>query len=140
MSAEPLANAKHEAFARELAKFTSVYKAYKLAGYKEGSSFKPNARKLAQNVDIKARVAHLQRVSGVTVAVDSAYVQRKLVEIADIPIDTDQVKIGDQLKALEMLGKLNGLFAPEKHDVTLTNLADRLDRAMRRTETDNGKA
>jgi hypothetical protein len=140
MSAEPLANAKYEAFARELAKFTNVYQAYKVAGYKEGTSFKPNARKLAQNADVKARVAYLQRVSGVTVAIDSAYLQRKLVEIADTVIDPDDIKISDQLKALEMLGKLNGLFAPEKHDVTLTNLAQRLDAAMRRTDTDNGKA
>lgn len=140
MSAEPLANEKHEAFARELAKFTNVYQAYKAAGFKEGSSLKPNARRLAQNAQVKARVAYLQRVSGVTVAADSAYIQRQLIEMVESGYNTDEINPGHVLKALELLGKINGVFAPEKIDVTLTNLADRLDRAMRRTETDNGKA
>lgn len=110
---KPLANLRREAFCRELAKFKSIAEAARTAGYRQGSSFKANAQRLAQCPDVKARVSYLQQVSGVAVAVDSAFVQRKLLDIVD-NYKPDEIKASDQIKALEMLCKVNGLFAPTK--------------------------
>ena len=141
-SSQPLTSGggKHEAFARELAKFQTVYQAAKIAGYNaDGTSFKSNARRLAQNSDIKARVAYLQRVSGIETAVDSAYIQRRLVEIANVVIDDEDVRVSDQIAALNLLAKIIGALAPEKHDVIFGDLGKRLDEAIKRTRKDDAK-
>ena len=108
---QPLAHSKHEAFAREVAKFKSYEAAARAAGYRQGKSFKAVANRLSQYPTIKARVEHLQKVSGVAAAVDSAFVQRKLLDIVD-SYKPEEIKASDQIKALEMLCKVNGLFAP----------------------------
>jgi hypothetical protein len=109
-----LNNPKHEKVAQELAKFKSPVEASQAAGYPPGSSFAANARKRVQRPDIRARVKEIQTVSGVMAAADSAYIQRKLIEMTEIPLDEEQVNPAVQLKALEMLGRIIDVFAPEK--------------------------
>jgi len=113
----PIDNPRLEIVAQELAKGKSPVEASKEAGYPPGSSFDSNARKRAQDHRVKARIQYLQRISGITAAVDSAYIQRKLVAIIDVPLVDDQVRVGDQLKAMDMILKmLPDGYAPEKVD------------------------
>ena len=118
MAEHPLSNPRLEKVAQELAKFKSPVEASKAAGYRPGSSFDSNARKRAQHPDVRARIAYLQTVSGVVSAADSAFIQRKLVEIANVPLDSEQVKPSDQIAALGLLAKVIGAIAPTKSEVT----------------------
>jgi hypothetical protein len=112
---EPLANRKHEAFARELAKFKTNYEAAVAAGYHASPALKQNSHRLSQQSDVKARVLYLQKVSGVAAAIDSKYVQRKLLDIIETgDLVGADIKPSDRLKALELMCKVNGLFAPQK--------------------------
>lgn len=135
---EPLKNTRREAFARELAKFKSIYDAAIAAGYRQTSSLRPNAQRLACCPDVKARVAYLQRVSGVAAAADSGYVQRKLLEMVEAGYSRDDIKPSDQLKALEMICKVNGLFAPTKVAPTNPEGTEPWNGAV--TDTDRVKA
>jgi hypothetical protein len=109
-----LSNPRHEKVAQELARFKSPVEASQAAGYPPGTSFAPNARRRAQQPNIRRRVKEIQTVSGVMAAADSAYIQRKLIEMTEVPLDQDQLRPTDQLKALEMLGRIIDVFAPEK--------------------------
>ena len=135
---QPLTNTRREAFAREIAKFKSIYDAARIAGYREGSSFKANAQRLAYCPDVKARIAYLQRVSGVTASIDSAYVQRKLVDLVEAGISKDDIKPADHIRALEMICKVNGLFAPTKVAPTNPEGTEPWNGAV--TDTDRVKA
>jgi phage terminase small subunit len=53
---EPLANARHERFAQELAKGSAIGAAYEAAGYKESPA---SASRLSQNIKIEQRVRYL---------------------------------------------------------------------------------
>jgi hypothetical protein len=119
-----LRNPKHEKVAQELAKFKSPVEASQAAGYPPGSSFAANARKRVQRPDIRARVKEIQTISGVVAAADSAYIQRKLIEMTEVPLVPDHVRPSDQLKALELLGKIIDVFAPEKVKATLNLFHD----------------
>ena len=55
-----LRKGKHELVAQALAIGKSAVEASRAAGYPDGSSFAPNARKRAQHPGIRARVAELQ--------------------------------------------------------------------------------
>src|SRR5262249_47337561 len=57
----PLADHRHEIVARALAAGRTQFAASKIAGYPDGSSFAPNARKRAQRADIMARKLELER-------------------------------------------------------------------------------
>lgn len=127
-----LPDRKLEKVAQELARFKSPTEASEAAGYKAGTSFGPNARKRACRPDVKARVLELQRISGVVAAADSAYIQRKLMEITEVPVAKSAIKPSDQIAALTLLAKIVGAMAPEKHDHTLDGLGERLSAALAR--------
>jgi len=54
-----LRNARHEIVAQELAAGKTAVEASRIAGYPDGSSFAPNARRRIQRADIRARIAEL---------------------------------------------------------------------------------
>src|SRR5215469_8473067 len=56
----PLPDHRHEIVARALAAGGTQCEASKIAGYPDGSSFVPNARKRAQRADIRARKLELE--------------------------------------------------------------------------------
>jgi hypothetical protein len=130
----PLEIGKQEAFAREIAKFKSLSEAMRIAGY----SSKSDPKRLAALPQIKARVEYLQRVSGVTASIDSAYVQRKLVDLVEAGISKDDIKPADHIRAIEMICKVNGLFAPTKVAPTNPEGTEPWNGAV--TDTDRVKA
>lgn len=126
-----LSDRRLEIVAQELARGKSPAEASVAAAYKPGTSFKHNARKRACRPDVKARVLELQRISGVVAAADSAYIQRKLIEITEA-VPKMAIRPSDQIAALTLLARIIGALAPEKHDHTLNGLGDRLDAALAR--------
>jgi hypothetical protein len=51
--------------------------------------------------------------------IDIAWVMGKLVEIAGLPLDAEDVKTADRLRALDMVVKIRGDYAPEKREIGL---------------------
>lgn len=87
-----LPNAKHEIVAQQLAAGKSPVEASRIAGYPEGSSFAPNARKRAQRLGIRMRKAELledraARAEGLKTQInakdlaDLEYIGSKFVEL-----------------------------------------------------------
>lgn len=121
-----------ERLAQELARGKTVVEASQLAGYKPGSSFSSNARKRANRKDVKARVLELQTISGVLAAADAAHLERKALEIIEVPLDPESVSPADRIKAMDFIAKIKGFYAPEKHDHSFVNHGDKLDAALKR--------
>lgn len=113
----PLRNPRLEKVAQELAKFKSAVEASQSAGYPPGTSFDSNARKRAQRPEVQARVAFLQGKAAELVVYDVAYIKRKLGEIIDHEVDSEEIDFSIQLRAMDMMLKIEGGYAPEKHDV-----------------------
>jgi hypothetical protein len=121
-----------ERLAQELARGSTTVDASRIAGYKPRSSFASNARKRANRKDVKARVLEIQTISGVLAAADAAYLERKALEIIEVPLVADEVSTSDRLKAMDFIAKIKGFFAPEKHDMSFVNHGDKLDAALKR--------
>jgi hypothetical protein len=115
-------NPKLEAVAQELANGKSTEEASRAAGYPDGSSFKPNAKRRAQRPDVKARVAEL-RAPGVAkaeehVAINTEYVLTKASDIVNVKKPASAVKVSDQVAALNLIAKVIGILAPDKLEHT----------------------
>ena len=79
-----LRNPRHEHVAQSLAALRSTYEACAAAGYNPAnSSFKPNARKICQRKDIRARVAEIQARGAELAAIEFAW--RKAAPATDEP-------------------------------------------------------
>ena len=79
-----LRNPKHERVAQERAALRSPYEACEVAGYNPAnSSFKPNARKICQRADIRARVAEIQARGAELAAIEFAW--RTATAVKDEP-------------------------------------------------------
>lgn len=118
-------NKKHEAVAQALAEQKTPEEACQLAGYKPGSSFKDNARKLSHRPDIKARVSELL-APGIAeaerqIAVDTEYVLTKARRIVEVKVANSKVKVADQIAALNLIAKVVGAFAPDRHELAGKN-------------------
>jgi phage terminase small subunit len=152
-----LKNAKHELFAQALAAGASAVDAYKAAGYKVDRGA---ASRLSANVSIRARVAELQkeaadklvmsleealqyaanvvRAAVGTVDEKSALAQEVTRDILTGGPDGDgegvtireKIKLPCKLKALDLIAKLKGWYAPEKKEVALTVNEERLAKLM----------
>jgi hypothetical protein len=101
-----LRDRRHEKVAQLLAVMTDYEEASRQAGYKNGSSFRANARKRSHRPDIKARVAELQAKEADLVSIDAAWIMREAAEVAGVKLADDQVKASDKIAALNLLAKM----------------------------------
>ena len=104
--------------------------AAEVAGY-EGASRATNARKRAQRADVKRRMAELaepaqvRAIEQVNATVEWAI--KRLTDIAGPDLGIDAIKTTDQLRAIELLAKINGWMAPDKQDVTVRDASQVTD-------------
>jgi|SRR5581483_5392304 len=123
--------ARLEVFAQALAAGHSPVEAARAAKYPNGSSFAANARKRAQRKDVKARVAELTKpaLDKVAAAIEAnvAWASRHLVDVAEKAFKEGDAKIPDGIRAIDLLAKLHGWLAPEKHEHTGKDGAPLLD-------------
>lgn len=137
-----LGNPRHERVAQLLAAGCSAEDASAQAGFNAAaSSFAANARKRAQRPDIRERRKELQgQVADKIIEVTAEWLQRNVAVIAGVKPEADDIKPSDIIAANKLLAQMIGALAPEKHDVTFSDLGKRLDDAIRRAGKDDGKA
>lgn len=132
----PLRDPAHERVAQALAAMKTPVQASREAGYKDGTSFAPNARKRAQRKDIRARVAELQAKEADLVSINAEWIRRETALVAGVELTSSQIKATDKIAALNLLAKMTpGALAPEKHEHTLNGLGSRIDAAIQRVRT-----
>jgi hypothetical protein len=117
-----LKDRKLEILAQGLALGKSAVEAAKDAGYNQAiASFVANAQQRASKPAVKERVAELQQRTADCIAervsVDRSWLLAQLVEVAGYGAEGLEIKMSDKLKALELVAKVCGLFAPEKREV-----------------------
>jgi hypothetical protein len=135
MSDKPLSNRRLELVAQQLARGATTVDASIAAGYRNnGPAFASNCRQRANYPKVKARVAALQAKGVEGVNVDLAWICERLVEIATRGPFRESVKVSDRLRAIDMLIRLRGDYAPEKRVVTHGGT-----RSVRMTETFDGE-
>src|SRR5215471_12111589 len=78
----------------------------------------PNARKRARRSDVKATVAELQKSVkeklAKTIEANFEWATEKLMSSASAELDLRKIKASDRIRAIEVLAKLHGWYAPEK--------------------------
>lgn len=138
--AEPLANARHERFACELAKGSAAGAAYEAAGYKRDDG---HASRLAGNGKIQARINWLKRqaaaVDVLTIAEKRRFLARVMrCKAAVEPHDSDlwngveavdgviKYKLPDKLRAIALDNDLAGEGAEASGQKALAELVKRL--------------
>jgi len=137
---EPLANARHERFACELAKGNAAGKAYELAGYKRDDA---SACRLSRNPKVKARVDWLKRQAAasdvLTIAEKRQFLARLVrCKAAVEPHDSDlwngveavdgviKYKLPDKMRAIALDNDLAGEGAEASGNKALGELVKRL--------------
>jgi len=119
MSEKPLKNRKYEVIAQQLARGATAVEASLAAGYPgDGSSFAANCRQRANFPQVKARVAALQAKALETLNVDLNGLLKRLWEIASHSPYKERVRTSDSLRAIDMLLRIGGHYAPTKSIVT----------------------
>jgi phage terminase small subunit len=119
MSDKPLPNRKYEVIAQQLARGATAIEASLAAGYRsDGSAFAANCRQRAAYPQIKARVAALQAKALEKVNLDLGWILERLVEIARRGPYRERVRTSDSLRAIDMLLRIGGHYAPAKSIVT----------------------
>jgi hypothetical protein len=112
---KPLSNRKLEIVAQHLAKGATAKEASIAAGYRTtGAAFAANCRQRANCPEVKSRVAALQAKAAERLTIDLAWIYERLVEIASRAPYREEIKTVDKLRALDMLIRLGGYYAPEK--------------------------
>jgi hypothetical protein len=115
---------RREKFAQALATGFKAQEAGKLVGYSAA-----NSRRNARRSDVKARVAELQKpaLDKVAEQIDLSveWALTRLYDIASPNLGIEAIKTPDQLRAIELLAKIKGWIAPDKHDLTVRS-ADRM--------------
>lgn len=139
-ASEPLANARHERFACELAKGNAAGKAYELAGYKRDDA---SACRLSRNPKVKARLAWLKRqaaaVDVLTIAEKRQFLARLVrCKPSEEPPESDlwngiedteqgrRYKLPDKLRAIALDNDLAGEGAEAGGQKALGELVKRL--------------
>lgn len=104
-ASKPLANARHELFAQEVAKGSSAEAAYSTAGFSPNSG---NPYRLKENERVSARIAWLLASAAEKTAVTVETVTR---ELASIAFDrSGGTRKADRVSALHLLGRHVGMF------------------------------
>lgn len=105
---------QQELFAQNIAKGMNNVDAYVNAGYKAKSNkaIRVGSTRLRQSAKIQARLRELAEESRAPNILDRQRIQAKLTEFAlRIPQSDDVVPtVNEAIKAMEMLGRLQGLF------------------------------
>lgn len=110
----PLSNRKLEIVVQQLAKGATAAEALIAAGYRtNGAAFAANCRQRANYPQVKSRVAALQSKAAEKLTIDLAWIYERLVEIADRSPYTEEIRTSDKLRALDMLVRLGGYYAPK---------------------------
>jgi len=108
-----------EAFAQALATGVPSVEAAKQAGYPQGSQFAASARRRARRKDVRAMVSELQKPAkeklAKTIEANFEWATEKLMSIANAELDLRKIKASDRIRAIEVLAKLYGWNASEKH-------------------------
>jgi hypothetical protein len=118
----PLRNRKYEVIAQQLAKGATSIEASLAAGYPSGgSSFAANCRQRANYPPIKARVAALQAEAVEKMNMDIGALMKRLWDIALRPPYKERVRTSDSLRALDMILRIGGYYAPTQSIVTRGN-------------------
>jgi hypothetical protein len=114
--------ARLEAFAQALATGVTPVQAARIAGYPNGSCFAHNARKRARLKDVKAMVAELKQPVkeklAKTIEANFEWATKQLLEVGNLPIGISNVRASDKIRAIEVLAKMHGWYAPEKTNLT----------------------
>jgi hypothetical protein len=114
-----LESRKLEVFALGLAAGKSYTDASREAGYNTtAKSFEVKARQRGNRPDVKARVRELQEDLQERVVeklvVDLTWIEERLMAFASAVFDRTDIKPADALRAVDMLVKVRGFYAPEK--------------------------
>jgi phage terminase small subunit len=111
-----LGNPRYERAAQVLASGGSAETAAAAAGYNtKGTSFKPNARRLIQRPDIRARVAELQGQIAAAMVIDAAWIRTRVARIADVKVDPEDIGASDVIAASRLLAQMTpGAIVPTK--------------------------
>jgi hypothetical protein len=134
---------RHEIVAQAIASGKAAVEASEEAGYPPGSSFAANARKRAQRLDIKARVAELQAPAEARAemanAVSREWLLRRLHRIADLDLADAEVTVTDQIAAMRLAAQIGGHLAPTRHEVAMSHedALDELDERPRAGATED---
>ena len=101
-----LQNVRHERFVRGIVAGLVPRMAYTAAGYRGNvRTTESAANRLLSKVDIKSRIAELQREAAREAVLDRAEVLRRLNEFSQ-----HAERESDRIKATELLGKALGIF------------------------------
>lgn len=130
-----LSNSRHEIFSQELAKGVSAVEAYVKAGFKRNEG---NAIRLKGNERVLARVEELKAEAAKGVVYGLAQMREDLIAIIHgKPIEAGpehplcELKMSkaglyyafpSKTSAMEMLNKIDGNYAPEKRDITVSGI------------------
>jgi hypothetical protein len=138
-------NRKHKIFVEVLAKGESGREAIKQAGYKaRGASADSAASRLLKNDEVKAyydevmeEVNELRKDAAImSIKERMVYLSRAVTTPLDkVGMDSDlcteftdaRIKKVDPLRALDLLNKMDGAYAPEKHEVVTMSIGDLID-------------
>jgi phage terminase small subunit len=113
-----LKNRRLEIFAQGLALGKDTYVAARDAGYNaDAASFEANARQRASFPEVKARIRELLERAIEKTTVDLAWILERLVQVAGIALDPKEIKAGDAPRAMDMIVKIKGYYAPEKREI-----------------------
>ena len=107
---------EEERFLRGLLEGKSQREAYKEA-YPHRAKWKPRtidtkASELFNRSDIKGRYEEMKQEARDAGAVTTTRVVNRLRDFVDAPLDLDKLRPADQLKALDMLCRICGLYPP----------------------------
>lgn len=125
--ANPLENARHEAFAQALALNKSASEAYRLAGYEAKYSHTAGPR-LSLNVDIQARVAEIKAETNR----GSKLTKDRALELLGIIAEDGTEKAGDRIAAMRTAGAWCGWETGTEAENKQAAATERLTEAVSR--------
>lgn len=139
--------AKQEMFCQHYVATNNGAKSAKLAGYK-GDNVSVSASRLLSNAKIQRRINHLREKELRKINIDKSDTLTWIVDMAN-PVNEYKYNPNVRLKALEMLGKAQGLFIDRKEVTQETtvnvhnpaNLSDEeLDKLLEQYESTDDEA
>lgn len=128
--AAPLKNTRWERFVQNLLEGMPQGRAYEAAGYKaRGNAAEVKAAQLVRKVQVMARLEHLKRQAATRAIVNAEDVLRRLADIANARLTVEKATkhgvlelppdFGEQVRALDLLAKHLGIYAPDRVHVTV---------------------